>query len=110
MGCCLAMGELGRVVEPQFPLLIMGIIRAAGLSRRLKETAPVTLQVGAWQESVCSDRWFGCFRHQGGLCWSVTLGCSHMGVAADWAPGQPVVTLPMVWLVHALAEHTGRWS
>lgn len=35
---------------------------------------------------------------------------SHMGVAADWAPGQPVVTLPVVWLVHALAEHTGHWS
>lgn len=30
---------------------------------------------------------------------------TRMGVAPDWAPGQPAVTLPLVWLVHAATEH-----
>lgn len=59
--------NLGELWSLSFLFYKMGIIRAAGLSRKLKETAPVTLQVGAWQDSACSDRWFGWFRHQDGF-------------------------------------------
>lgn len=46
--CC---GRMSLVsMSLNFPFYEMGIIIAASLSTRLKEIAPVTLQVSAWQE------------------------------------------------------------